>query len=114
MNVSFKNVRVTLIVIPTDLRASFGRLCSIAENQLGINVLDGKEAVVFLSRSHRLVKIITADAKGTVLITRHLHQGTFQEVLVKSDGPAKIRLTNSELERYLNGEALWVKRRNYW
>ena len=51
MNIRFSNVHVTLVISPTDLKGGFHRLCSIAQDQLGINVSNGKEAVVFLVRS---------------------------------------------------------------
>ena len=49
MNIRFSGVHVTLVISPTDLRGGFHRLCSLAQDQLGINLSSGKEAVVFLS-----------------------------------------------------------------
>ena len=48
MNIRFSGVHVTLVISPTDLRGGFHRLCSLAQDQLGINLSSGKEAVVFL------------------------------------------------------------------
>lgn len=50
MNIRFSGVHVTLVISPTDLRGGFHRLCSLAQDQLGINLSSGKEAVVFLSK----------------------------------------------------------------
>lgn len=49
MNIRFSGVHVTLVISPTDLRGGFHRLCSLAQDQLGINLSSGK-AVVFLSK----------------------------------------------------------------
>lgn len=111
---NFQNVHVTLVVVPTDLRCGYGRLCSIAENELGLDLSNGKEAIVFISKSRRICKIITNDSKGTILITRTLHQGRFEQILLKSQEDAKCGLTNKELEDFLNGKRLFVKRESFW
>lgn len=114
MNISFKGVRVTLVVVPTDLRCGYFRLCTIAEHELEINLKSGKEAVVFLSKSRKIAKIISRDEKGTLLITRTLHQDRFEEILTKTNSKGKLSLTLSELEQYLNGESLYVKPSSIW
>lgn len=114
MNISFKGVRVTLVVVPTDLRCGYFRLCTIAEHELEIDLKSGKEAVVFLSKSRKIAKIISRDEKGTLLITRTLHQGRFEEILTKTNSKGKLSLTLSELEQYLNGESLYVKPSSIW
>lgn len=50
MNIHLQDVHVTLVISPTDLRCGYHRLHSIAQDQLGINLNDGKEAVVFISK----------------------------------------------------------------
>ena len=64
MNIRFSGVHVTLVISPTDLRGGFHRLCSLAQDQLGINLSSGKEAVVFLSKTRKICKIVTTDEKG--------------------------------------------------
>ena len=81
---NFQNVHVTLVVVPTDLRCGYARLCSIAENDLGLNLSGGKEAIVFISKTRRICKIITNDSNGTILNTRTLNQGRFEQILIKS------------------------------
>jgi len=49
MNIHLQDVHVTLVISPTDLRCVYQRLHSIAQDQLGINLNSGKEAVVFIS-----------------------------------------------------------------
>ena len=53
MNIHLQDVHVTLVISPTDLRCGYHRLHSIAQDQLGINLNDGKEAVVFISKTRR-------------------------------------------------------------
>ena len=109
MNIRFSGVHVTLVISPTDLRGGFHRLCSLAQDQLGINLSSGKEAVVFLSKTRKICKIVTTDEKGTMLLTRTLHNGRFEELMVRVGQQAKCSLTLSDLERFLNGERLYGK-----
>ena len=111
---NFQNVHVTLVVVPTDLRCGYARLCSIAENDLGLNLSGGKEAIVFISKTRRICKIITNDSNGTILITRTLNQGRFEQIFSKSHEVAKCSLTNKELEDFLNGKRLFVKKESFW
>ena len=89
MNIRFSGVHVTLVISPTDLRGGFHRLCSLAQDQLGINLSSGKEAVVFLSKTRKICKIVTMDEKGTMLLTRTLHNGRFEELMVRVGQQAK-------------------------
>ena len=54
MNTHLQGVHVTLVISPTDLRCVYQRLHSIAQDQLGINLNSGKEAVVFISKTRRI------------------------------------------------------------
>ena len=53
---NFQNVHVTLVVVPTDLRCGYARLVLIAENDLGLNLSGGKEAIVFISKRAGFVR----------------------------------------------------------
>lgn len=114
MNIRFSGVHVTLVISPTDLRGGFHRLCSLAQDQLGINLSSGKEAVVFLSKTRKICKIVTTDEKGTMLLTRTLHNGRFEELMVRVGQQAKCSLTLSDLERFLNGGRLYTKSDTFW
>ena len=50
MNIHLQDVHVTLVISPTDLRCGYHHLHSIAQDQLGIDLNGGKEAVVFISK----------------------------------------------------------------
>ena len=58
-------------------------------------------------------KIIHADEKGSVLITRKLNIGCYQTLMAKATGPALKTLSKDELERYLDGDEIEVKRTGY-
>ena len=74
----------------------------------------GKEAVVFLSKTRKICKIVTTDEKGTMLLTRTLHNRRFEELMVRVGQQAKCSLTLSDLERFLNGERLYTKSDTFW
>ena len=38
MNIRFNGVHVTLLISPTDLRGGFHRLCTLDQDQFGINL----------------------------------------------------------------------------
>ncbi|EGG56987.1 hypothetical protein HMPREF9439_00470 [Parasutterella excrementihominis YIT 11859] len=99
---------------PTDLRCGYHRLHSIAQDQLGIDLNGGKEAVVFISKTRRISKIITSDNRGTLLLTKTLYHGRFKELLIRLGEQAKCALTLPELERFLNGESIYYKALSFW
>ena len=78
MHIDFTKARLTLVIVPTDLRCGFNRLSNIALQYLHIDVTKGNDYVVFISKSRRSAKIIGYDNKGSILIVRHLDQGRFE------------------------------------
>ncbi|WP_289702646.1 IS66 family insertion sequence element accessory protein TnpB [uncultured Parasutterella sp.] len=115
MNILFKeSSRVSLVVTPTDLRGSFQKLCSIAQTMMNIDVMSGSETVVFISKSAKLCKIITADERGSVVIVRRLNKGTFERIMVKVEDSSAQPLSVYEQEQYLNGIRLYEKCSRYW
>lgn len=109
MNIHLQDVLVTLVISSTDLRCDYPRLHSIAQEQLGINLNGGNEAVVFISKTRWICKIISSDSRGTMLLTRTLHHCRFAELLVRVGEQAKCDFTLPELERFLNGERLYYR-----
>lgn len=102
--------KITVVVCPTDLRSGFFRLASISRNLLGIDILKGDDWVIFLSKSRRTLKMIHSDKTGTILVTRTLKQGCFQQLLCMATGPAVRQLTPDLLMKYLNGDDIDIKR----
>ena len=47
-------------------------------------------------------------------LTRTLHNGRFEELMVRVGQQAKCTLTLSDLERFLNGERLYTKSDTFW
>lgn len=113
MNIHLQDVHVTLVISPADLRCGYHRLHSIAQDQLGIDLNGGKQAVVFISKTRRICKIITSDNRGMLLLTRTLHHDRFKELLIRLGEQAKCDLTLSELERFLNGESIYYKAESF-
>ncbi len=112
MHIDFGSGKVSLVLVRTDMRAGFDRLAGIASGYLGIDVMKGNDWVVFISKRGHMAKIIHADAKGALLISRKLHQGCYQTLMSKITGPAVKSLSKDELERYLDGEKIEVKRKD--
>lgn len=110
MEVYFSKGKVSLVVAPIDMRYGFFRLAQIAQNQLLIDVSKGKDWVVFISRSRNLAKVIGCDERGSIIITKYLNQGKYQQLMMKATGKAYKKISIDELEQYLNGEKLEVKR----
>lgn len=110
MNINFTQGKISLVLVPTDMRGGFDRLALIAGQFLKIDISKGEDWVVFISRKRHVVKIIHADPQGSLLITRKLHHGSFQQLMSRVSGPAVKSLSADELMSYLDGEALEVKR----
>ena len=110
MHIDFTKARLTLVIVPTDLRCGFTRLSEIALQYLHIDVTKGNDYVVFISKSRRSAKIIGYDNKGSILIVRHLDQGRFERLMGAATGPAVKKLTAQELYLYLDGEDIEIKR----
>lgn len=112
MKLDFTRYSVTVVVCPVDLRKGYEGLAQIATSWLGVNLQAGPQLVVFISRSCNVVKMIAWDEYGSTTITRKLHAGRFQRLLMAADAPASRSLTMQLLERYLDGKPIDVKRTN--
>ena len=104
--------KVTLVLVPWDLRAGYYKLAQTAKFTLHIDVEKGKDWVIFISKHRNFAKIIHSDAKGNDLISRRLQEGCYQQLLAKATGTATRILSKDEVISYLNGEELEVKRTN--
>ena len=111
--IDFDKGNITLVLVPSDLRAGFDKLSAIALSRLNIDVSKGNDWVVFISKHRSFAKIIHADSNGSLLISRRLNSGRFQELMTRATGPAIETISKEELINYLNGKDLMVKRRNW-
>lgn len=103
MKLDLSRYKVTLVLMPHDMRAGFPTLSAIAERELGICIRRGEDAVVFLSKRRTLAKIILTDVSGCTIISRTLHAGTFKRLCAAASGSATRPLTVKELCTYLDG-----------
>lgn len=110
MKLDFADYRVTIAVVPIDLRAGYERLSAIASCLMDINVDGGKDVVVFMSKSRRLCKVIWADGRGRSVLNRRLNHGSFQKLLARAEDPNGLAITKDEVLRYLDGEVLQAPR----
>lgn len=106
----FENRVVTLVICPFDLRAGFERLSSVARACLDIDVSQGRDCVIFISKDRTLCKMIWADTKGNCTLVRKLQRGRFERFLEKAECPATRPLTPEDFARFINGEPLLMKR----
>lgn len=95
--------RLTLVLVPQDLRAGFKTLAQLAEQRLAIDVFQKRDAVVFLSKRRTICKIIVADEHGSNLLTRVLHYGCFRKLTAVAEGKASAPITKKQLLAYLDG-----------
>lgn len=104
------NKKISLVLAPVDMRSGYLSLAVRAEVDLGIRVDEGRDTVVFLSKKGRICKIIDADRFGCTVLTRRLKGRAFQQLLAKIEGRPVEPLTVKELERFLDGKPIRIKR----
>ncbi len=110
MKMDFSNAHLTIVVAPIDLRAGFLRLATIAECLLGIPVTKGGHFVAFIGKHRQICKVIWCDNKGSCLLTRKLHTGRFEQLLVKVKADnSSVQLTAAEFESFLDGEPIFER-----
>lgn len=112
MKLDFSRGKVTLVICPVDMRSGIDRLSQTARQVLGIDILQGNRFVVFVSRTLKLCKVIFADEAGVTMVVRRLHRGRFQQILASATEDVARPLTAKELEQYLDGEDILIKRKN--
>lgn len=112
MDIDLSKGKITLVVAPTDLRYGYYGLAKVANEYLKIDVTKGNDWVVFVSKQRCIAKIIHCDEYGSLPITRKLHLGRYQQLLLKAEGQASKEISVEELQSYLNGKELEVKRTN--
>ncbi len=101
--------RICLVASPVDMRRGWKALSIMAASYLNIDVTEGKDIVVFISKSGKLCKVIGADDKGTYVLSRRLHEGRFQRLMTRIENSQAEALSVQELERYLDGEKIQRK-----
>ena len=108
MKLDFADYRVTIAIVSVDLRAGYVRLSAIASCIMNIDVDQGRDVVVFMSKNRQLCKVVWSDEYGHTLLNRRLNRGPFQKLLARAEEPNPI--TKAEVLRYLDGQSVQVPR----
>jgi len=85
-----------------DMRKSFDGLQGLIVNGQGRTGLDG-EVYVFFNRRRTHVKMLVWDRSGFVIYHKRLEQGTFEQTLGATGGPAAQSVSWSDLQLLLEG-----------
>ena len=81
MKINLANYRLHLVLCPIDMRRGFQSLSALADMALSVNVLEGRDCVIFVSKSRSLCKAIWSDDTGSMLVTRQLKNRCFAKTL---------------------------------
>jgi hypothetical protein len=98
--------RITLVLCPTDLRGGYERLSLLASACLNIELTKKEDCIVFISKARTLCKVVYCDDAGTVLISRRLYRGRFQQLMAKVNTRPERVLTIFELFEFLDGKRI--------
>jgi transposase len=101
---STHQVRVWAYGQAVDLRKGFDGLAALVGADLGQDPLSG-DLFLFVNRSRHLAKVLLWDGTGLCIYSKRLEQGCFA-CLWREPGSARLRLTMSELELFLEGSTL--------
>ena len=89
---------------PVDLRKGYDGLGALVSGELAQNPLSG-DLFLFVNRKRTMAKVLLWDGTGLCIYSKRLEQGRFA-CLWKAPGAESVRLTNSELQLFLEGSQL--------
>jgi len=101
---STRQVKVWAYGCAVDLRKGFDGLTALVGGGLGQDPLSG-DMFLFVNRSRHLAKVLLWDGTGLCIYSKRLEQGCFA-CLWREPGSARLRLTMSELQLFLEGSTL--------
>lgn len=61
MNLDFADYTITIAIVPVDLRAGYSRLSAIALTLMKIDVDQGNDVVIFISKRRHMCKVLWSD-----------------------------------------------------
>jgi transposase len=99
-----RQVRVWAYGCAVDLRKGFDGLAALVGGDLAQDPLSG-DLFLFVNRSRHLAKVLLWDGTGLCIYSKRLEQGCFA-CLWREPGSARLRLTMSELQLFLEGSTL--------
>lgn len=100
-------VSLTIDLNPCNLNLGIPGLTERARSY-GIDLTQCKDALIFVSRNHKLLKMVWYDHAGSSMITRKLAKGGFQRLVTSIYANGLKSLTFAELCLYLDGERIQV------
>lgn len=111
-------LKVFASLAPTDMRKSFHGLIGVVEKELGQQIENG-DLFLFFNRRRDRLKVLFFTGDGTIILYKHLEQGTFESLRAADDdatsAPRRLTLSVDELRLLLDGiELSSVKRRARW
>ena len=101
-------LRLTLDLNPCNLNQGIPGLTARALSY-GIDLRQKKDAVIFVARNRKQVKVVAYDHVGPFMSTRKIDKGCFQQLLDRVLGNGLTELTLSELLMFLDGECIMVR-----
>lgn len=99
-----RRVRVHAFGSPADLRKGFEGLSAIVRQQLRRDPLSG-DLFLFVNRERHRAKVLLWDGTGLCIFAKRLERGRFAS-LWRDPVHARLELTTSELQLFLEGSAL--------
>jgi transposase len=113
-------IKVYASLAPTDMRKSFHGLIGIVEKELGQQI-DNGDLFLFFNRRRDRLKVLYFTGDGTVILYKHLEQGTFETLRSVDNNTSQsspencLTLSGEDLRLLLEGiELSSVKRRARW
>ncbi|MBN1294169.1 MAG: IS66 family insertion sequence element accessory protein TnpB [Candidatus Latescibacteria bacterium] len=105
-----RSIQIYLCLEPTDMRRSFDKLASMAEQVVGHNLLSGN-LFVFVSRKRTKLKILFWDRTGYCQYFKRLENGLFSIPYADEGEPRSISIGFEALQLLLDGiDCLGAKR----
>lgn len=98
--------RLHLVLCPVDMRRGFHSLNTLADIALGIDVQQGRDCVIFVSKSRGVCKAIWCDDTGSMLLSRTLTHGRFAKILARAQDGSSLRISTDEIRLFFSGQAI--------
>ena len=106
MKINLANYRLHLVLCPIDMRRGFQSLSALVDMALSVNVLEGRDCVIFVSKSLPRCQAIWPDDTGAMLLTRQLKNGRFAKLVARAQEGTSLLVSPQELEEFFSGEAI--------
>lgn len=107
--INLTDYHLHLVLCPVDMRRGFRSLSALAGIALGVDVYDGHDCVIFVSKSRGVCKVIWCDDTGAMLLSRKLTHGRFARMLARAEDGSALCISSDELKVFFSGQPIqWV------